>query len=324
MEVKLSVIVPIYNVENQIGRCIESILKQNYNELEVLLIDDGSTDDSGKIAKYYSNKYKNVNYYLKQNGGLSDARNFGLSFARGKAVIFVDSDDSLIENSLPVIMNNLYFSSDLDILIANAVKVTGNRKKLMRKDIFTKSIVSGEDFFYYALSSNEYNPAVWMNVYRTDFLKENDLYFKKGILHEDEEWFPRVLLAAKHVRITNTAFYLYIIRDNSITTMKNKFENAKSKLYIAQYLHGYYSQLGLNRNYKNTFDNYLADMVISTSEFIDKDWKAYSTLVDKKLVILSAHSFKTIIKASVFLISPRMYKFFRTLLTKIVSYKGYE
>lgn len=317
LNINLSVIVPIYNVEKQISRCIESILNQQYNDLEVLLIDDGSTDNSGEIAKQYSDKYENVHYYLKENGGLSDARNFGLDNANGEAIIFVDSDDSLIEGRLSVIMN-LFFNENLDVLIANAIKVTGDTQDLMRKDIITNDIVSGIDFLFNAQSRNEYNPAVWMNVYKTDFIKNNNLYFKKGILHEDEEWFPRVLLKAKKVKITSIAFYWYIIRKNSITTKKNNIDNAKSKLYIAQYLHEYYSEFDLKSNYKNTFDNYLADMIMSTSEFINKDWKLYSKLIDKKSLFLLTHSFKTRIKSIIFIISPKLYKCIREALMRII------
>lgn len=317
LNISLSVIVPIYNVEQQISRCIESILNQQYNNLEVLLIDDGSTDQSGEIAKKYSDKYENVHYYLKENGGLSDARNFGLDIANGEAIIFVDSDDSLIEGRLSVIMN-MFFNENLDVLIANAIKVTGDRQYFMRKDSTTNNIVSGMELLFNAQSRNEYNPAVWMNVYKTDFIKNNNLYFKKGILHEDEEWFPRVLLNAKKVKTTSIAFYWYMIRENSITTKKNNIENAKSKLYIAQYLHEYYSALYLKRNYKNTFDNYLADMIISTSEFINKDWELYSEMIDKKFLFSLAHSFKTRIKSIIFIISPKLYKCIRETLMSII------
>ena len=94
--IKISIIVPIYNVEKQLERCIESLLKQENKDLqtEIVLVNDGSTDDSGKIAKEYALKYKDKIIYLeKENGGLSDARNYGMNYATGQYIAFVDSDD---------------------------------------------------------------------------------------------------------------------------------------------------------------------------------------------------------------------------------------
>lgn len=97
---KISIIVPIYNVEKQLRRCIDSLLKQDSNELqtEIILVNDGSTDNSGNIAKEYASKYKDKIIYLeKENGGLSDARNYGMKYATGEYIAFVDSDDYVDE-----------------------------------------------------------------------------------------------------------------------------------------------------------------------------------------------------------------------------------
>lgn len=103
----ISIIVPIYNVENYLQECLESILKQTYKNFEVLLVDDGSTDNSANICKLYVEKDKRFKYFFKENGGLSSARNFGISNSKGEFLSFVDSDDIISNDFLETLYNNM-------------------------------------------------------------------------------------------------------------------------------------------------------------------------------------------------------------------------
>lgn len=122
--IKISIIVPIYNVEKQLERCIKSLLTQEDKDLqtEIILVNDGSTDDSGKIAKEYALKYKDKIIYLeKENGGLSDARNYGMNYATGQYIAFVDSDDYISEELYPKLVK--YMMDDYDLIKIKISKV---------------------------------------------------------------------------------------------------------------------------------------------------------------------------------------------------------
>ena len=112
---KYSVIIPVYNVEKYINRCLKSVISQNYDDLEIIVIDNGSTDRSGSICDSYANEYANISVYHIENHGVGSARNFGLSKARGEFIYFVDSDDYLVGNLFAEFEDKL--ESDLDLLV---------------------------------------------------------------------------------------------------------------------------------------------------------------------------------------------------------------
>ncbi|MGN1327029.1 MAG: glycosyltransferase family 2 protein, partial [Clostridia bacterium] len=125
---KVSVIVPIYNVEKYITKCLESLANQTLEDIQIILVNDGSTDNSGKIAKEYADKYSNIIYLEKENGGLSDARNYGLKYATGDYISFVDSDDYVNKELYSNLIN--YMNNDYDMVKFNIVKVNIEGKKI--------------------------------------------------------------------------------------------------------------------------------------------------------------------------------------------------
>ena len=114
---KYSVIIPVYNVEKYIDRCLKSIISQNYDDLEIIVIDNGSTDSSGSICDTYASEYSNISVYHIENHGVGSARNFGLSKARGEFIYFVDSDDYLVSNLFADFAETIV--SDLDLAVVN-------------------------------------------------------------------------------------------------------------------------------------------------------------------------------------------------------------
>lgn len=118
----LSLIIPTYNVEKYIAECIESVLVQNYKDMEIIIVDDGSTDQSGKIADTFAEKYPNVKVYHKENGGLASARNFGLDHASGKYITFLDGDDTWIKDALQKIISP-GISADADMILFDHIKI---------------------------------------------------------------------------------------------------------------------------------------------------------------------------------------------------------
>ncbi|MFL2100992.1 glycosyltransferase [Desemzia sp. FAM 23989] len=229
-DIVFSIIVPVYNVEVYLEKCIESLINQTFRNIEILLIDDGSTDNSLKLCNEYSEKYNNIKVYHKSNGGLSDARNYGLIKASGNYVMFVDSDDYIsldaCQRFYDVLMNE-----EFDIVTGNCLRIEPDREI---KQIFNQSVKNCEGKFFLEkqLETRTFYAAACRNIYKKDFLLKNNLSFKKGIYHEDEQWTPRVFLTAKKVMNTSIVFYHHIIREGSITQKKSQEKNGRDLISI--------------------------------------------------------------------------------------------
>ncbi len=242
----ISLVVPVYKVEQYIDRCINSILKQDYKNIEILLIDDGSPDNCPQICDDYALRDKRIKVIHKKNGGLSDARNFGIDKANGDYIIFVDSDD-YIEYDTCTKFAQAVKDIEADIVVGNAkILQNDNIRNMYHSYKATGAFVSGKEYLLQELKSKTMHMAAWLNMYNRNFLLKNNLQFKVGLLHEDEQFTPRAFLLAEKVISTDIVFYNYIIRDNSITTQKNKTRNAKSIVKICKELEPIYDQLENN------------------------------------------------------------------------------
>lgn len=234
-----SVIIPIYNVEDFLTRCVESVLAQDYpkEKIQILLVDDGSKDGSGKIADDYASKHVNIQVFHKENGGLSDARNFGLVHATGDYIIFLDSDDYLSQTTCSDFNSSINMHSVLPDIVAGAtIRHIHDQESVIPRVTPHLSLLSGEAFLKNELQSNKLFVAAWSSIYKKSFLDEQNLLFWKGILHEDEDFTPLAYLKAKTVLSTNIEFYHYIIRENSITTQKDRSKNAICMFKICEKL----------------------------------------------------------------------------------------
>ena len=127
---KVSIIVPVYNVERHLNKCLDSLVNQTLKNIEIIIVNDGSLDNSQLIINEYSNKYKNIRTFIKKNGGLSDARNYGLKKAKGEYVLFVDSDDYIALDSCERLYNTAK-QDDVDVLIGNYIKVDNGVEKIL-------------------------------------------------------------------------------------------------------------------------------------------------------------------------------------------------
>lgn len=209
-----SIIVPIYNVEKYIDECIESVLRQEYINYELILVDDGSLDNSGIICENYSKNNKNIIVIHKKNGGVSDARNEGIKIAKGNYIIFLDGDDVLYNNCLKQI-NKVLYNKNIDILTCNFNKY-GKEQEIYNFDI--KTINSINDYLD-ILTDIPWAP--WRNVFKTEILKKNNIYFEKDLIcAEDCDFFMRFIDKAQKVLYTNLYIVNYRVnRDGSITNL---------------------------------------------------------------------------------------------------------
>lgn len=301
--VKISVIIPVYNIEGYIEKCIRSAAEQDFCDLEILAVDDGSTDESGKICDELKSAYNCLRVLHKENGGLSDARNFGLRSARGKYVFFLDGDDFL----LPGALKSLFFDAEgqnADVVIGKAellrpVSAMERYEKIAEESFLMHRPYTGKEYLLGCLKGGALRVEAWRCLYRREFLLENGLEFKFGIYHEDEEFTPRVMLKAKTVVLTDETVYFYNNgREGSVTNTVNP-KKAADKIEI-------YTEL--SKFFKGVRPRTLRRRLEDDLAWKYADCAKRGAVGAKRLFPLKyAYRPKRRIKALAFAISPRLY-----------------
>lgn len=215
---KISIVVPVFNVIDTLDRCIQSLISQDYPNVEIILIDDGSTDGSEAKCDEYAAAESNIKVIHKANGGLSSARNAGLKRCSGDYVLYVDSDDYIKSDACSRFASCL---TDLpDIVVGDAIELRDGNATSMSHNSIDDEVYSGKEFIKRSIDVLQWYAPAWLNLYRRQFLIDNDLFFVEGILHEDMEMLPRVFLVARSVKCLHYDFYYYIVRVGSIMTTK--------------------------------------------------------------------------------------------------------
>lgn len=211
MNIKYSIIIPTYNVEKYIVSCLESIEKIRPNLSEIILVDDGSVDNTVKVIENYIKGKNNYKFFKINHLGVSKARNVALDAAEGELVCFVDSDDLLDEayfNTIDSLM-----SEDLEILHFNYYSF---KEKSQKNKLQLEFNGNGKDFLNSALLQDKYSTSVWSHTFRRSFFEKNIIRFIEGVYHEDEEFNIQCLLKAEKVLSTNVYLYHYRIHPTSI------------------------------------------------------------------------------------------------------------
>lgn len=209
---KISIIVPIYNVEKYLRDCIETIINQTYKNIEIILVNDGSTDSSLEICKEYAQINDKIKIVDKKNGGLSAARNTGLEHATGKYIMFIDSDDYLALNSCEVLYNAIK-DTEFEFVTANFA-FTNNDGTPWKKPMFSEKFQNTSlDIEDYKKSFYLVNSAVWNKIFRKEFLDNNDLKFEVGFLAEDAVFTTLAFLKAKKTYYIKDVVYYYRQRE---------------------------------------------------------------------------------------------------------------
>lgn len=229
----ISVIIPVYNVENFLEKCIESVLEQSYKNLEIILVDDGSTDKSGKICDEYKMTDNRIKVIHKANGGLSDARNTGLKTARGKYYSFIDSDDYIASEMLQIMIDSIK-RNHCEIAVCNMIRFLENGDHFVfYHPVDTEQILSGEERF---LTMNQ--PSVCNKLFDSELF--NNIKFPKGKYYEDTYIYHELLYQAKRVVLTGKASYWYRARPDSIVGRKQYtnqyFDFIEAIYYRARFL----------------------------------------------------------------------------------------
>ena len=210
---KYSVIVPVYNVENYLPRCIDSLLAQNYADLEILLIDNGSNDQSGQICENYAAQFSNITVYHIPNKGVGSARNFGLSKAKGEFICFVDADDYLVGNLFSDAESQL--DSQLDLLVFsyyNSIEKNLSEINRPAKILPTEGKKDKGEFIalFQELWLTDMMYTVWNKIYRKEFLEEHQIVFESYELGEDVRFNLNVYQHVNAVFLVKSGYYVYV------------------------------------------------------------------------------------------------------------------
>jgi glycosyltransferase involved in cell wall biosynthesis len=226
---KFSIVVPVYNVEDYLEQCLESLQAQDFQDFEAVCINDGSTDNSRRILAEWEERFPQMKVIDRENGGLSAARNTGLKASTGEYVVFVDSDDWVESTMLSRLVDEIHGED----MVCFACRRTDNEKF----DVMETEQGNGWDYFNrHALEHREVAfVCVWQRCYCRQFLLDNDLWFREGILHEDNQFTPRVCLKAQNIKVIPDVLYNYRIRPGSIMTTRG-LRSKESLVLIANEL----------------------------------------------------------------------------------------
>lgn len=321
MAAKISVIIPIYNSEYYLKKCIESVINQTYKNLEIILVNDGSTDKSSYICNEYMMKDDRIKVINKENGGVSDSRNYGISASTGEYIAFLDSDD-WIDSNLYNVLYNLIIKNNSDISVCNFKRVNNEEEKLKfsSNEFIYNNIEAIEEI--YGERYIQFIGVVWNKLYKRELFSE--LRFPKGRIHEDEYISPLLMFKAKKIvytdreliyyrktlnSIMNTKFnvkrldYLYVLRE------RNKFfkENNLSELY----------QKGINSEVEKIIESYfyVQESDIKNKKEVMQQIYKYFIYIEKSINIKLESNIKR--KAKLFKCSPLIYRILLPIFLKL-------
>lgn len=241
MDDLISIIIPIYKVENLLERCVDSILRQTYDNIEIILVDDGSPDRCGEICDQYEIKDSRIKVIHKKNGGLSDARNAGIDVAKGEYITFIDSDDWVSEKYVKTLYD-LLVSKSADISVCNFIRTekeeieTSNEQNELYEfnNIEALTNLCGE--FYQRLTVS------WCKLYKTELFA--DIRFPVGKIHEDEFTTYKLLYKAKKIALTNEVLLYYWQRPDSIMGTSFKIKNRLHAIEAFQERADFFESIG--------------------------------------------------------------------------------
>lgn len=276
MNIKISILVPVYNVECYLSRCIESVLAQDFEDWELILVNDGSLDRCPQICDEYSTKDQRIKVIHKTNGGANSARLAGYKKAKGKYIVFMDADDWLLEDSL----NNLFIAIEsdggFDIVKSMVERVSESNEKWIEHYSLENGILVGEGKYLQAISSDEISPYLHSGIYRKDlFSDEAFAYLEKYKISVGDDWINNYFIApkVKRVKFISTPSYAY-------------FLNTKSMMGSSVYGWEYYGrinecmseinhELGILKSTKTTLDSALHDLRFFFLPEVSFNWKQF-------------------------------------------------
>lgn len=256
--IKISVIVPVYKVEPYIKRCIDSLLKQTFEDYEIIVVNDGTPDNSMEYVEKMQKISDRLVVCNRENGGLSAARNTGILQAKGEYIWFCDSDDAIVQDCLWMIYEKMH-THELDMLILEEEEVLEINSEYVvneyaqRQVEISENIITGIEMLKEMVDKNAYKASACGYVIKKEILVNNQLSFFEGILHEDELFTPIAMALSKRVEYKKWLFYRRYIREGSITTGANHQKRMEGLAIVIKELFQYYEKRLITEEEKETF-----------------------------------------------------------------------
>jgi len=303
-----SIIVPVYNVEKYIKKCLDSIVNQDFHDYEVIVVDDGSTDGGSIICDNYAINYPCIKVIHQQNGGLSRARNVGIENAAGDYIMFVDSDDWIAEGTLKK-FGEIVLQNDIDLVVGKAKSIDdyGNTRDKVYYTI-PQGKYTIDEYLAQLRDTESYTACAPFTLYKRDFIKANGLSFKEGLIHEDEIWTPTVLLCADTIYCSDVYFYFHYIRMGSINRSNNYNESGKNLFAVVKELQSILSKH--DDSYAQVIRDQMVVLYLQAICLVD-DYTP--NIINANYLRKNSFYAKTKIKSWIYSVSPKIYVLIRNL-----------
>lgn len=301
----VSIIIPVYKVEDVLRRCVDSVLGQSIADIEVILVDDGSPDGCPHMCDRYAEADKRVRVVHKENGGLSDARNRGLDIATGDYVMFVDSDDYIEQDSCERFLEAMK-ETGVDIVLGDWRVSPGKDKPDHYSSLVEGKAYATKDFILRVLDAGEWYPCACFMFCKRSLIEECGLRFAVGLLHEDMEMQPRIFLAAESIACIKYKFYNYIKRPGSIMKSSNGDRRASSMREILSRWKVQFDGVG-DGELRAALYGYLSKCLLHTCRELHLRNGLDVPGVDKRFLVKTGANLKEKAKACIYAASPHLY-----------------
>lgn len=309
---KLSIIVPVYNTEKHLKKCFDSIINQNNSEIEVVVINDGSTDNSEVIIKEYTEQYKDVfKYYKKDNSGVADTRNFGIEKATGEYIMFLDSDDYIDKKLYDNIKK--YIDENVELIKYKMQRVDENDKILEIVPGATFDKITGEEGFNKLYGTDVLLDSPCVYVTKKDIFTRDNLKFKVGTEHEDFGLIPFVIVLAKSMVSTNFYGYYYVQSKGSLMRNEN-YQKTIKRVYdaLGHYDNAkeYSQEINISKlTHDNIMIYYTNAVILKARDLKEEERKKYLEELKKRKVFknIKVRNLKQMIKKILLMIDMNLY-----------------
>ena len=303
----ISIIVPIYNSERWLEKCIESVLNQTWNSLELVLVNDGSTDASEELCQFYADQDERIVFFSQSNQGQGSARNSGFDAASGDYIYFLDSDDhiaeEMVERCMGVIRKERYDILTFDTKCMTPCEDAGRYSRTLPFN----ELLQGRELLRLNIENGEYCPTVWLYMYKRSYLSSNKIRFSEGILYEDNAFTYRVLTRQATCFYLPFKLHFRLTHDDSIIGKKPTSDNIESMITILKEMIDIHSELGNPRAHLKLLRMYawLPLRISLEGSIFDRDLFAkYIWILIKNPNLFSTSILKSIVKFIIRLGSP--------------------